>query len=61
MANKEKLQEHCKAHPHDYQAMIALLKKRSDEFEHQAWLAKVERIKRIEKQEAEYYGDAENR
>lgn len=47
MARVERLNEHVKAHPTDYQAVIALLKARSDMIEHRGWLAMVERKKRI--------------
>jgi len=43
----QRLNEHVKAHPNDYQAVIALLKARSDMIEHRAWLAMVEKKKRI--------------
>ena len=42
-----RLDEHLKSHPTDYQAVIARLKARSDAIEHKAWLAMVERKKRV--------------
>ena len=47
IARVERLTEHVKSHPSDYQAVIALLKARSDMIEHRAWLAMVEKKKRI--------------
>lgn len=43
----ERLEEHLKEHPTDYQAVIALLKRRSDLIEHVAWLRMIERKKKI--------------
>lgn len=42
-----RLEEHLKEHPTDYQAVIALLKRRSDLIEHVAWLRMIERKKKI--------------
>ena len=47
IARVERLTEHVKSHPNDYQSVIALLKARSDMIEHRAWLAMVEKKKRI--------------
>lgn len=43
----ERLEEHLKEHPTDYQAVIALLKRRSDLIEHRAWLRMIERKKAV--------------
>ena len=47
IARVERLNEHVRAHPNDYQAVIALLKARSDMIEHRAWLSMVERRRRV--------------
>lgn len=41
------LDAHVKEHPTDYQAVIALLKARSDLIEHRQYLRMVERKKRV--------------
>lgn len=41
------LDRHISEHPADYQAVIARLKLRSDAIEHQMYLRKVERLKRV--------------
>lgn len=43
----ERLEEHLREHPTDYQAVVALLKRRSDLIEHRAWLQMIERRKRV--------------
>lgn len=43
----ERLEEHLKEHPTDYQAVVALLKRRSDLIEHRAWLKMIERRKKV--------------
>ena len=43
----ERLEEHLKEHPTDYQAVVALLKRRSDLIEHRAWLRMIERKKAV--------------
>ena len=43
----ERLEEHLKEHPTDYQAVVALLKRRSDLIEHRAWLRMTERKKKV--------------
>lgn len=47
IAKVERLGEHIKSHPNDYQAVIAFLKARSDMIEHRAWLAMIEKKKVI--------------
>lgn len=42
-----RLDNHVKTHPNDYQAVVALLRARSDLIEHRQWLAMVERKKRV--------------
>lgn len=43
----EALDRHISEHPTDYQAVIARLKTRSDAIEHQLYLRKIERLKRV--------------
>ena len=43
----ERLEEHLKEHPTDYQAVVALLKRRSDLIEHRVWLRMIERKKKV--------------
>lgn len=43
----ENLDKHIAEHPKDYQAVIARLKVRSDAIEHQMYLRKVARLKRV--------------
>lgn len=42
-----RLDAHVKEHPKDYQAVIALLRAKSDLIEHRSWLRMVERKKRV--------------
>lgn len=42
-----KLDKHIEQHPTDYQAVISRLKIRSDAFEHEQYMRKVERIKKV--------------
>lgn len=44
-----KLDKHIANHPKDYQASIARLKTYSDAVEHQMYLRKIERLKRVAK------------
>lgn len=44
-----KLEEHLAEHPKDYQASIARVKTYSDAVEHQMYLRKIERLKRVAK------------
>lgn len=41
------LDRHISEHPADYQAVIARLKLRSDAIDHQMYMRKVERLKRV--------------
>lgn len=43
----ERLEKHVKEHPTDYQAVIGLLKARSDLIEHGYYLQMVERKKKV--------------
>lgn len=43
----ERLEEHIAQHPNDYQAVIGLLKARSDAIEHQLYQRKIARLKRV--------------
>lgn len=43
----ERLDRHLAGHPSDYQAVIARLKTKSDAIEHQMYLRKIERLKRV--------------
>lgn len=45
----KRLDEHLSKHPKDYQASIARLKTYSDAVEHQMYLRKVARLKRVAK------------
>ena len=42
-----RLDEHLAEHPSDYQAVISRLKARSDAIEHQIYMRKIDRLKRI--------------
>lgn len=41
------LEEHVKMHPSDYQAVVALLKARSDLIEHGRYMKMIERKKKV--------------
>lgn len=43
----EKIAEHLKAHPTDYQSVISLYKARSKEIEQEIGKRRIERLKRI--------------
>lgn len=49
-----RLNEHIEKHPKDYQAVIARLRTRSDAIEHEMYLKKIERLKRVAKYRREY-------
>ena len=53
----EKIEEHLKSHPTDYQSVIALYKARSKEIESKINVRRVEKLKRI----AEWRGKLEER
>lgn len=48
------LQNHLRQNPKDYQAVIGLLKARSDAIEHEIHEAKIERLKKVAKYRREY-------
>lgn len=50
----ERLDNHIKEHPKDYQAVIAKMKTYSDAIEHDLYLRRVERLKKIAKYRREY-------
>lgn len=50
----ENLDAHIAEHPTDYQAVIARLKVRSDAIEHQMYLKRIERLKRVARYRREY-------
>lgn len=43
----DNLDRHIEEHPSDYQAVIARLKTASDAYEHQLYLRKIARLKRV--------------
>ena len=45
----ERLDRHIEEHPKDYQAVIGRMKCYSDAIEHQMYLRKIERLKRVAK------------
>lgn len=47
MEKLQALTKHLEKHPTDYQASIAKLKAYSDAVEHQMYLRKIERLKRV--------------
>lgn len=53
------LQKHIAEHPHDYQAIIGLLKARSDAIDHQIHEAKVEKLKKVAEVRRKYYEESE--
>lgn len=60
MDYKEKLKrldEHIEKHPTDYQAVIARFKTRSDAIEHQMYLKKIARLKRVAEYRRVYDGN----
>ena len=50
----EQIDRHLAEHPKDYQASIARLKTFSDAVEHEMYLKKVERLKRVAEYRREY-------
>lgn len=53
----EALDKHISQHPADYQAVISRLKVRSDAIEHQLYLRKIERLKRVAEYRRVHNGD----
>lgn len=43
----QRIENHLAKHPRDYQASISLLKTRSDAIEHELYMRKVYRLKRL--------------
>lgn len=43
----ERLDNHIREHPKDYQAVIARLKTKSDAYEHSMYLRKIERLQQV--------------
>lgn len=43
----KRLDKHIEEHPTDYQAVIARMKTKSDAIEHQMYLRKIKRLKRV--------------
>lgn len=54
MKKLESLDKHLEEHPKDYQAVIARMKTKSDAIEHQMYLKRVERLKKVAKYRREY-------
>ena len=50
----ERLDNHIKRHPKDYQSVIARMKTYSDAVEHKIYLRRIERLRRISKHRREY-------
>ena len=49
-----RLDEHLREHPKDYQAVISRLKTFSDAVEHQQYLKRIEKLKQVAKYRREY-------
>lgn len=52
----ERLDRHLAAHPKDYQSVIARMKTYSDAVEHEMYLKRIERLKRVARYRREYGG-----
>lgn len=50
----ERLDAHLKQHPKDYQSVIARMKTFSDAVEHEMYLKRIERIKKVERYRKQY-------
>ena len=50
----ERLDRHIKEHPKDYQSVIARMKTYSDAVEHEMYLKRIERIKKVERYRKQY-------
>ena len=50
----EQLDKHLAEHPKDYQAVISRIKTYSDAVEHQLYLRRIERLKKVAKYRREY-------
>ena len=50
----ERLDNHIKRHPKDYQSVISRMKTYSDAIEHEMYLKRIERIKKVERYRKQY-------
>lgn len=50
----ERLDNHLKRHPKDYQSVIAKMKTYSDAVEHEMYLKRIERMKKVERYKKQY-------
>lgn len=50
----KRLDAHIKQHPKDYQSVIARMKTFSDAVEHEMYLKRIERIKKVERYRKQY-------
>lgn len=50
----ERLDNHIKRHPKDYQSVISRMKTYSDAVEHEMYLKRIERIKKVERYRKQY-------
>lgn len=53
----KRLDKHIEQHPTDYQAVIKRMKTKSDAIEHQMYLKKIARLKRVAEYRRVYDGD----
>lgn len=53
----EQIDKHLMEHPKDYQAVIARMKTYSNAVEHEMYLRKVQRLKKLAEYRREAYGD----
>ena len=54
-----RLQAHLIDHPHDAQAVIALLKARSDAIDHAMYLRRIEKVKKVAEVRRRYNEESE--
>ena len=52
----KRLDKHIEEHPTDYQAVISRMKTKSDAIEHQMYLRKIKRLKRVAEYRRAYDG-----
>lgn len=50
----ERLDNHIKRHPKDYQSVISRMKTYSDAVEHEMYLKRIERMKKVERYRKQY-------
>lgn len=50
----ETIDKHLAKHPHDYQSVISRMKTRSNAIEHELYLRRIERLKKVERYRKEY-------